>query len=1171
MNDLLDPCSGLSPEQLGLLQLRLSKLNKDDRSVSPGAIVARGRDSNRSPLSFAQQRIWFAAQFAPSSVAHNVIEGVRLSGKLSISALEQAVNEVIRRHDVLRTSFEVEDRQPIQVVASELLLVVQQVNLEALTEIGPADQIDRLSAEDARRPFDLTRSPLLRVTLAQLGTDQYVVFLSMHHIIADFWSLGLLIRELASLYERFLNGESSSLAELTVQYRDYGEWQRDWFTGEVLQTQLSYWKGRLEGELPVLSLPVDGAAGSTTDLRGSTQAVTLSQTLSESLKSLSRLHSCTLTMLLLAAFKVLLYRLSGQHDIILGLTIANRNRLEVEKLIGFFVNTLALRTDLSGNPTFLEVLARLREGCLEAYGHQDLPFEKLVEEIRPERTPARNPVFDILFNSLTAPAREAELPGLVVGDMRRVEPESKFALTFNVEEFGEQIRLRAVHQEALFSSQRIESMLDQYNHLLQQIVDDLHVPISSYSIVAPGHRSLLPDPSAPIVEPHLESVPRLFASLAEQAPRRTAISQGDRTWSYRELSDAASHLAGSLRSLGFEKGDIVAVTGKRSFGLIAGMMAVLSGGGVLLTIDKQLPYDRRRLMARETSPKWLIRVGDSIDGLSSGDEFLATITVDPDSGRNSADSRSAEAELRAEDYIAELSPDDAAYIFFTSGTTGIPKAVLGCHKGLSHFLAWQRQEFSVGPDDRCAQLTSLSFDVVLRDIFLPLTSGATLCLPEGDELPGPERVLNWLEEERITLMHVVPTLAQLWLGRGPAGVSLRTLRWVFFAGEALTDVLVRRWRATFPQSGGIVNLYGPTETTLAKCFHVVSLDPAPGIQPIGRPIPETQALILTEDLQLCGIGEPGQIVLRTPFRSLGYSNVPAENETRFVRNPFANDGGDRLYLTGDLGRYRLDGSIEIAGRLDHQIKIRGVRVEPDEVTALLLQHPEVDSCAVVGIDDKSGEKALAAYIVRPTDSEVTSDTLRSYLTKLLPASIVPSFFVFLERLPLKPNGKLDRKGLPPPILTRDASDVHAVAPTAVEDALCKLWAEVLRLDYVGVGENFFELGGHSLLAMQLISRVREQLNLEVPLQTLFEYPTVAGLARSVERMLTPDQRSLLPRMAPDPADESIEEILAGIDQLSDQQVDLLISDLLPWSHGSGSDGTARPEGEEKPPLPVGLH
>jgi amino acid adenylation domain-containing protein len=526
--------------------------------------------------------------------------------------------------------------------------------------------------------------------------------------------------------------------------------------------------------------------------------------------------------------------------------------------------------------------------------------------------------------------------------------------------------------------------------------------------------------------------------------------------------------------------------------LIASMLGVLLSGGVLLTIDRNLPASRQRLMLQLAGAKRLLCIGESrVEAAwTQEDEPLDLIAVDADTGRAArAISNLAGAGL------PEVAPDDAAYIFFTSGTTGTPKGVLGCHKGLSHFLQWQRETFGIGPGDRAAQLTGLSFDVVLRDIFLPLVSGATLCLPEEDFDLGANSMMAWLERESISLLHTVPTLASSWLTNLTQQVSLCSLRRVFFAGEPLPEALVRRWRETFPQAGEIVNLYGPTETTLAKCFYRIPSEPSPGVQPVGHPLPQTQALVLGANNQLCGIGEIGEIVIRTPFRSFGYINASEENQRRFVKNPYRDDERDVLYFTGDRGRYRLDGALEILGRLDHQVKIRGMRVELGEIEALIGQHPAVAETLVVAREDPAGDKRLVAYVVSKQEAAVSISDLRSFLKERLPIYMVPAVFVPLNALPLTPNGKVDRRALPDPGKLHLEPEVAYVAPRSeVERTIVSAWQEVLQIEKVGVNDNFFDLGGHSLLLIQLQSKLQEVLNRDVSLIELFKYPTISSLA-----------------------------------------------------------------------------
>jgi amino acid adenylation domain-containing protein len=583
----------------------------------------------------------------------------------------------------------------------------------------------------------------------------------------------------------------------------------------------------------------------------------------------------------------------------------------------------------------------------------------------------------------------------------------------------------------------------------------------------------------------------------QRAPAQVAVCQGDHQWTYGELGARADTLARALLATGLGAGDVVAIAGARSFGLVAGMLAVLRAGGVLLPIDPQLPPARRCLMLREAGARMIIQVGVEADADAGTEQRAAVVglrlTVDP---RTAAPANSSWTPAGQMLTLPAIAPADPAYIFFTSGSSGVPKAVLGTHAGLSHFLCWQRETFAVGPSDRCPQLIGLSFDAVLRDVFLPLTSGATLCLPPREEDITPERVVTWLARECVTLLHTVPSLAQSWLAATDAPAPLPSLRWAFFAGEPLSDKLIRRWRATFPRTGAIVNFYGPTETTMIKSAHVVPAEPDPGMQPAGRPLPHTQTLVLTPQGQLCGIGEHGEIVLRTPFRTRGYLNAPWE-AWRFRRNPWREDASDLLYYTGDRGRYRADGTFDVAGRLDQQVKIRGVRVEPEEVAAVLARHPAVQQAAVVARADAAGAPRLVAYLVSQPGSAPSSGDLRRFMQTHVPAYLVPDSFIALDRLPLTSNGKLDRGALPAPEPGR--ADAAYVAPrTPLEEALAGIWSDVLRVERVGIHDDFFALGGHSLLAIQLLARLRSALTVDIPLRALFELPTLAAQARHVE-------------------------------------------------------------------------
>jgi len=718
----------------------------------------------------------------------------------------------------------------------------------------------------------------------------------------------------------------------------------------------------------------------------------------------------------------------------------------------------------------------------------------LVEALQPERDLSRTPLFQVMLNMQNPSDDFPELSDLKAETISPSEEDSKFDFTLYVSPDEKGILLDLVYNADLFEGQRVAEMLGQMGHLLKQVVEDPAKSIGLYSLRSTRSLSFLPDPCSALPEPEYRPVTSMFLSHADRSPHHPAVTRNGQSWSYRQLSEGVTHLAGVLRNGGINKGDVVAVTGPRSFGLITGIVAVFSSGGVLLTVDENLPAMRKRIMCQEAKAKCLLHIGEGEKERQWFNGLFPSGIITVEEERGLAAGVEEPFEPSGTD-LPELSPNDAAYIFFTSGSTGVPKGVLGCHKGLSHFLTWQKDTFAVGPLDRCAQLTNPTFDVVLRDIFLPLISGGTLCLPDESDGPFSDGVLSWLERERVTLLHTVPSVAKSWLGNIPPGTRLRSLRYVFFAGEPLRETLVRRWRAAFPVSGQIVNLYGTTETTLAKCFYVVPDDIAPGAQPVGRPLPETQALILSEKGLLCGIGELGEIVLRTPFRTRGYVNNPQEEQLRFMRNHFRDDPEDILYHTGDLGRYRHDGLLTVLGRRDHQVKINGVRIEPDEVAAVLERHPHIRSAVVTARQSDEEECSLVGYIVCQSQLNVSTSELRAHLGKHLPEYMIPSAFVMLDSLPLTPNGKVDRKALPAPYVEKpDIKEAFIAPSTPLEEALASMWCQVLGLERVGIRDNFFELGGHSLIATQLASRIRRDLNFRISVRGIFEHPTIELLA-----------------------------------------------------------------------------
>ena len=1061
------------------------------------------RSQDNYPLSFAQRRMWLLDQLEPGNPAYNLSFSIRLRGNLNVDALVTSVAELIRRHEMLRTTFIMVEDEPAQVIHAPFRLSIPVVSAPS-----EENELQKLIHEESSRPFDLLQGPLLRAKLLNLDAAEHIFIFTCHHIISDGWSVVVFVRELQTLYQAFINDRTSPLPDLPIQYVDFAHWQEEWLRGDVLESQLGYWKKQLAAPLPVLDLPTDYARPKVQTFNGASEIVILSESVSSALKELSRKEGCTIFMNLLAVFSVLLYRQTGQADIVIGSPIAGRSRSELEGLIGFFLNTLVMRINLDSGPTFHEMVQRVRNVSLHAYANQDVPFEKLLEELHPERHLSRTPVFQVFFNMLNFNDGAVDFADLK-GEFVQSATEARFDLTLYAREENKCINLTLVYNSDLFSQERMTEMGRQLELLVAQIVQTPERSIDEYSLLTPQARMVLPDPTLVLDEPKQTLLPEMISNWAKQTPDAMAVEKDRQGWTYKELDEHAAMLAHELICSGVKPGDTVAVSGSRSFNLIVSMLAVLKSGGVLLTIDNGLPIQRKRLMLEHASAKALIYVGDAqLLDLGWADTLGSQkIHVLSETSRNWSEGADASLML-----LPPLSGDDAAYIFFTSGTTGVPKGVLGVHKGLGHFLNWQRDNFSIQPGDRVAQLTGLSFDVVLRDVFVALVSGATLCLPDDNIQLDADATLKWLQETNITVVHTVPTLAQTWLTSISTNLSLPNLRWIFFAGEPLKDSLIEKWRAHVPQ-GRIVNLYGPTETTMAKCFFQVPDQPVPGIQPVGRPLPQTQALVIGKHGQMCGLGEPGEIVIRTPFRTRGYVNLPEENDKKFILNPFREDEQDKIYFTGDQGRFRPDGVLEILGRNDDQIKIRGLRVELGEIESALSHHPAVKQAVVVAWQGQDNDKRLIGYIIPSAVQFPKTHELKGYLQQYLPSYMIPTHFVLIDDVPLTPNGKLNRRALPEPDIRSLRETVFIAPQTQLQELLAEIWSDVLQVEKVSVQENFFELGGHSLLATQIMSRVRRIIQVELPLRVLFEYPTIASMAtaiKSLEKTTTLDIPPLRP-------------------------------------------------------------
>ena len=1064
------------------------------------------------PVSFAQQRLWFLDQLFPGNSFYNVAAALRLTGSLNIAALEQTFNEIVRRHEALRTTFRMLEGELVQVIAPTLTVPLPVVDLRNLPTAEQEAETRRLATEERSRPFDLSQEPLLRVMLLQLDSSEHIILLNLHHIVSDGWSIGVLIRELGAIYTAMSSNKPSPLPELPIQYADFAHWQREWLQGvggtheSPLQAQLAYWKQQLDN-ISLLNLPTDRPRPATQTYRGATQFLKLSKSLSEELETLSQRQRVTLFMTLLAAFQTLLYRYTQQTDIVIGSPIANRNRHEIEGLIGFFVNSLVLRTNLSGNPTFLELLDRVREVALGAYAHQDLPFEKLVEELHPERSLSHHPLFQVVFSLQNTPIEALELPELTLSQLEFDNPSAKFDLEFHLWESPEGLRGQVVYSIDLFDDATITRMLGHFQALLESIVTNPKQSLCEFALLTPAERHQLlvefNQNQSKILSPKSkieQCFHQLFEAQVEQTPDAIAVVFEDEQITYRELNIRANKLAHYLQQLGVVPDVLVGICVERSVEMIVGLLGIFKAGGAYLPLDSTYPQERLNFMLEDAQVSVLLtntiaQLEDNSCSIASffkrgvGGEHphgLSVVCLDKDWETIGQHSQ--------ENLTSQVTADNLAYVIYTSGSTGKPKGVQIEHRGLCNLAEAQIETFNLQPGNRVLQFASLSFDASIFEIVMALRIGATVYLAKKESLLPGSALIKLLRDKAITNVTLPPAVLTVLPTE-----SLPALQTIITAGEACSTDIVRRWAT----GRRFFNAYGPTEATVWSTVAEISNDSDK--PPIGRPIANTQIYILDTQLQPVPIGIPGELYISGEGLARGYLNRPELTTERFIPNPFSHKEGARLYKTGDLGRYRLDGNIEFLGRIDHQVKIRGFRIELGEIEAILSQHPVVRETVAIAREDVSGDKRLVAYIVLNDEQSQTVEAqsivplLRQFLKGKLPEYMVPSTFVVLDSLPLTPNGKLNRRALPAPDSLSRPIETAFVAPrTPTELTLTTIWTEILNREPVGIHDNFFDLGGDSLLAIRLMERIHKQFERELPLSALFLAPTVEGLARSLE-------------------------------------------------------------------------
>ncbi|MDX2000061.1 MAG: amino acid adenylation domain-containing protein [Thermoanaerobaculia bacterium] len=1085
-----------------------------DAGVTAPALLPR-TSAEPPPASYSQERVWVLERFEPGTAAHNLPFAARLVGRPDWAGLAAALAGVVARHESLRTTFEAVDGQPVQIVAPPGPVPLPVVDLRHLPADRVATAAEAVLADAALTGFELDQGPLLRALVILEAPERARLQLVLHHTVFDGWSVPILLDELGELYRARLEDRAPRLPPLPVQYGDYALWQRRALSGAESERQLGYWRERLAGAPAGLGLPLDRPRLAVRSYRGGHTHLTLPAELSARLRGLASEADASLFMVLLAGFKALLARLSGESDVVVGAPIAGRGRAEVEGLIGMFLNTLVLRTEVGGATSFRELVSRVRETALGAFAHQDVPFERLLTELKPERDLSRTPFFQIFFNVLNLPeSRPLDLPGVQLEPQSAPVLPSKFDLTLYVQP-ADAVHIHAAFNADLFDATTIDRLLAQYQTLLAAVAAAPEKPVDAADLVLAGDRDLLPDPTAPLDTTWVGPVFAPLARWATEAPERVALVDAEETFDYGDYARRVHRLAHRLIAMGVRRGDRVAILAQRTARLPLAVLATLEAGGVFVMLDPSYPAQRLVDMLEIAAPRALLVLAggglavpvEVAEFLAAGRDFLGTLMIPDAAGERDGslpDPGAGQPETPPE---VTVGPDDLAYIAFTSGSTGKPKGVMGRHGPLSHFLPWLVERFGLTADDRFTMLSGLAHDPLQRDLFTPLWLGAALVAPDPRDLGVPGRLAGWLRRERLTVTHLTPAMAQILTERPSTGtfISAPTLRRAFLVGDVLTRRDVGRLRQLAPDIT-VVNLYGSTETQRAVGFHEIPPDAAgdreagPGreVLPLGRGMQDVQLLILNAHGGPAGIGEVGELVVRSPHLAAGYLGDGALTAAKFVVNPATGEPGDRLYKTGDLGRYLPNGEAVFVGRADSQVKIRGFRIELGEIIGHLSKAPGVREVTVLLRRDGPLGERLAAYVV-PEPAAVpapTAATLREFLKVRLPNYMVPATFVFLTgRLPVTPNNKLDRRALLALDDRQPEGTMAKEAPTTEAEAkIAAIVQDVLKVPEVGLDDNFFELGGNSLLLVQVHGRLEQAFGHPILMVELFNHPTVRALA-----------------------------------------------------------------------------
>ncbi|MGD9898613.1 MAG: amino acid adenylation domain-containing protein [Calditrichaceae bacterium] len=1122
MSSLFDQISALSPEKRELFELMLIDEGID---LSEIAILPQKPKDNHIPVSFAQQRLWFLDQLEPGNSLYSIPAAVKIKGNFNKEAFNKSINTIIKRHSVLRTAFIAIDGSPAQVISAEMDIKIPEVDLSGLDKQELDSQLNEIIISQTEKPFDLQTTPLIRASFLNLSKDETIVVLTIHHIVSDGWSMGVIISEIKELYPAYCLNKSITLPELPVQYADYAIWQRKWFRGNVLDKQITYWKNQLKDIPPLIEIPTDRPRPASRTYRGDHIIFNIEKEKVQKLEDFSLKQDATMFMTILSVFQVLLHRYTGQNDICVGSPIANRNRAEVAGLIGFFVNTLVMRGDLSGNPAFSFFLERMKKTILDAYANQDLPFEMMVEAVNPNRALNHSPLFQVMFVYNNTTENAITLPDLEISLIDIESRTSKFDIIMNLTETENILQGKLEYNTDLFNRDTMERLIGHFKVLIDSIIIS---PLSKISDLRMLTGEEFTHITTILNKPESwydcgKFVHKLFEEQVEKSPSAVALVADKKELSFEELNTRSNRLARYLIRNDVLPGTFVGLSVNRVPELIIGILGILKAGGTYLPLDPGYPEERIRFMLEDSAAKFVLTQEQIAKNFpSSNAELICLDTLWPEISQENDGNPDI-----------KVTNDPPAYIIYTSGSTGTPKGVLISHQAIANHCCDMIDHYEIKPDDHILQFASFNFDASVEQILPTLISGARLVLRDDEIWPTID-FHKKIEKFDLSVINL-PTaywqqLALDWSSH-PEWLPKNRLRLVIIGGDRMSGDTLELWRKTSLSDIRLLNAYGPTETTITASTYEIPRDFRGTNISIGRPRANREFYILDSNLYPVPVGIPGELHIGGSALAVGYLNQHELTAEKFIKNPFGKENGSLLYKTGDLARYLSDGNIEFLGRVDNQVKIRAFRIELGEIEAALNQCSGVSRSIVTAREDSPGTKRLIAYYITERNQDLPVTELRGAIHKRLPDYMIPSAFIRVDQFPLSPAGKIDRGALPvPENLRPDLESAFVIPRTPTEKKIAAIAGQLLKIDKIGVYDNFFELGGHSMLATQFISRLRESFNVEIPLRSVFENPTVDGMMRVIteSQSLGEDQ-------------EELENILSELEGLSEEEVQKIIN------------------------------